>query len=236
MSVRVPPGDVCVRKGTSNAMKGRKKRENQNNLNDSYIAIHYTFWRYFGTCLRVYSARLSEKKESVWVVEKKRNWNIDSFRLWRLREKSFELCQTQQRSLSLSLPFSFSLMLLNSTEIEKKRKGNQSSMGMWKWKNYWRRHCIIHLLHIIEQTLNGTNNSSVYSSYIFFSFTYVTLINSDKTSNFFYYIYPYFVLLPKRWATTTITLPTYIFIFFSYYARTWKENSKCLLYVYKAYS
>jgi len=37
-----------------------------------------------------------------------------------LREKSFELCQTQQRSLSLH--FSFFLLLLNSTEIEKKEK------------------------------------------------------------------------------------------------------------------
>jgi len=189
---------------------------------------HYSFWRYFGSCLLVYSARLSEKKkarENVVREEKMKSRFISIMTLE--RKKFWTLPNTTTISFS---PFLFfSLVIKFHRNRRKKRKGNQPSMCMWKWKNYWRRHCIVFLLHKITQTLNGTNNGSVYSSYISLSFSYVILIHSDKTSDsFFYYIYLYFILLPTRWATTTtsvviIILPTYIFIF-SFLRKRLKEK------------
>jgi hypothetical protein len=61
VSVGVPLSDVCVRNETSNARKGGTK-ENQNNLNESYIAIT-SLGRYFGFCLPACGARLSETRE-----------------------------------------------------------------------------------------------------------------------------------------------------------------------------
>jgi hypothetical protein len=119
VSVGVSLSDTCVRNGTSNGVNERESEQFK-----WFVYWHYSLGRYFGFCLPVYSTRLSEKERE------RRKWNIYSFRLWWLREKSFELCQTQQPSLSLSL--SCSLLLLNSTEIERKRKGNQSSIAMWK--------------------------------------------------------------------------------------------------------
>jgi hypothetical protein len=109
-SVGVPVRDVCVRNGTSNGIQWRRKKKRRESAQFKWFArIANTASDDISTlaCLFVVF-------DWVWERDREKKWNIDSFRLLRLREKSFELYQTQEASLSLVL------LLLNSIEREKR--------------------------------------------------------------------------------------------------------------------